>query len=307
MANTALCAAEIGTARAKEARYALLWAVQAHAAKTIDAAVMLGVPTVCMLAGMPIERVHLHAPLKPGKIIAVGRNYVEHAKERGVDVPEIPLIFFKPPSSVIGPEETIILPPQSTRVDHESELAVVIGKAGRWIQAEKAMEHVLGYTIANDVTARDLQQRDGQWTRGKGFDTFCPLGPWIETELDPADTILRCRVNGEMRQMGSTREMVFTVPQLIAFISSVMTGLSMAGIGYLPGRRQAVQFLSLPIDRPQPRIRLAQVERQQRGIAPVRGGFGGLRSRADGLQRCKDRDRVLGARSAGGRRPRWWQ
>ena len=161
--------------------------------------------------------------LKPGKIIAVGRNYVDHAKERGVDVPEIPLIFFKPPSSVIGPEEAIILPPQSTRVDHESELAVVIGKAGRWIQADQAMNHVMGYTAANDVTARDLQQRDGQWTRGKGFDTFCPLGPWIETELDPSDTILRCRVNGEMRQMGSTREMVFTVQQLIAFISTVMT------------------------------------------------------------------------------------
>ncbi len=174
-------------------------------------------------AGMPIERVRLHAPLKPGKIIAVGRNYVDHAKERGVEVPEIPLIFFKPPSSVIGPNEAIVLPPQSSRVDHESELAVVIGKPGRWIQAEEALGHVLGYTAANDVTARDLQQKDGQWTRGKGFDTFCPLGPWIETDLDPADTILRCRVNGEMRQMGSTREMVFTVQQLIAFISTVMT------------------------------------------------------------------------------------
>jgi len=174
-------------------------------------------------AGLPLERVHLHAPLKPGKIIAVGRNYVDHAKERGVDVPEIPLIFFKPPSSVIGPGEAIILPPQSTRVDHESELAVVIGKPGRWITAEQAMGHVMGYTAANDVTARDLQQKDGQWTRGKGFDTFCPLGPWIETDLDPADTIIRCRVNGEMRQMGSTREMVFNVQQLIAFISTVMT------------------------------------------------------------------------------------
>ena len=174
-------------------------------------------------AGLPLERVRLHAPLKPGKIIAVGRNYVDHAKERGVDVPEIPLIFFKPPSSVIGPGETIILPPQSSRVDHESELAVVIGKSGRWISAEQAMGHVMGYTAANDVTARDLQQKDGQWTRGKGFDTFCPLGPWIETDLDPADTIIRCRVNGEMRQMGSTREMVFSVQQLIAFVSTVMT------------------------------------------------------------------------------------
>ena len=174
-------------------------------------------------AGMPLDRVRLLAPVLPGKIIAVGRNYADHAKERGVDVPEIPLIFLKPPSSVIGPGEKIVMPPQSQRVDHEGELAVVIGKAGRWIQAEKAMEHVLGYTAANDVTARDLQQKDGQWTRGKGFDTFCPLGPWSETDLDPTDMRVTCRVNGEMRQVASTREMVFTIQQLIAFISSVMT------------------------------------------------------------------------------------
>jgi 2-keto-4-pentenoate hydratase/2-oxohepta-3-ene-1,7-dioic acid hydratase in catechol pathway len=174
-------------------------------------------------AGMPLDRVRLLAPVLPGKIIAVGRNYADHAKERGVDVPEIPLIFLKPPSSVIGPGDKIVMPPQSQRVDHEGELAVVIGKAGRWIQAEKAMEHVLGYTAANDVTARDLQQKDGQWTRGKGFDTFCPLGPWIETDLDPTDMRVTCRVNGEMRQVASTREMVFTIQQLIAFISSVMT------------------------------------------------------------------------------------
>ena len=124
---------------------------------------------------------------------------------------------------MIGPDEPIILPPQSRQVDHESELAVVMGRSGRWIPAEDALDYVLGYTAANDVTARDLQQRDGQWTRGKGFDTFCPLGPWIETDMDPSDTLLRCRVNGEMRQMGSTREMVFTVAQLISFISSVMT------------------------------------------------------------------------------------
>lgn len=174
-------------------------------------------------ASMPLDRVRLAAPVLPGKIVAVGRNYAEHAKERGVDVPEIPLIFLKPSTSVIGPEDAIITPPQSQRVDHEGELAVVIGKPGRWIAAEEALNYVLGYTAANDVTARDLQQKDGQWTRGKGFDTFCPLGPWIETELDVTDTRLTCRVNGEMRQMASTREMVFTIPQLIAFISSVMT------------------------------------------------------------------------------------
>lgn len=174
-------------------------------------------------AGMPLDQVKLHSPVEPGKIIAVGRNYAEHAKERGVDVPEIPLIFLKPPSTVIGMGDSIILPPQSQQVDHEAELAVIIGKTGRWIPAEEALSHVVGYTIANDVTARDLQKRDGQWTRGKGFDTFCPLGPWIDTDLNPADALIACRVNGEMRQMGSTREMVFTVQQLIAFISSVMT------------------------------------------------------------------------------------
>ncbi len=174
-------------------------------------------------AGMPMERVRLYAPVIPSKIIAVGRNYVEHAKEQNVEVPDIPLIFLKPPSSIIGPGDKILLPPQSQRVEHEGELAVVIGKRGRWIPAEKALEHVFGYTCANDVTARDLQRRDGQWTRGKGFDTFCPLGPWIETELDPADALVSCRVNGEMRQMASSREMVFTIPQLIAYISSVMT------------------------------------------------------------------------------------
>jgi 2-keto-4-pentenoate hydratase/2-oxohepta-3-ene-1,7-dioic acid hydratase in catechol pathway len=174
-------------------------------------------------ASMPLDRVRLAAPVLPGKIVAVGRNYAEHAKERGVDVPEIPLIFLKPPTSVIGPDDAIVLPPQSQRVDHEGELAVVIGKPGRWISAENALEYVLGYTAANDVTARDLQQKDGQWTRGKGFDTFCPLGPWIETEVDVTDTRVTCRVNGEMRQMASTREMVFTIQQLIAYISSVMT------------------------------------------------------------------------------------
>lgn len=174
-------------------------------------------------AGMPLDRVRLHAPVVPGKIIAVGRNYVEHAREQNVDVPEIPLLFLKPPTTVIGPGAKIILPPQSKQVEHEAELAVVIGKRGRWIQAEEAFDYVMGYTAANDVTARDLQRRDGQWTRGKGFDTFLPLGPWIDTEFDPSDALVRCRVNGEMRQMGSTREMVFSIPQLIAFISSVMT------------------------------------------------------------------------------------
>ena len=170
-----------------------------------------------------LDKVKLLPPILPGKIIAVGRNYPLHAQEQAVEIPEIPIIFLKPLSSVIGPGDTIQLPPQSQRVEHEVELAVVIGKGGRWIRAQQALQHVLGYTIANDVTARDLQQRDNQWTRAKGFDTFCPIGPVIETELDTSDVLVTCRVNGEMRQMSSTKEMVFSIPQLIAFVSSIMT------------------------------------------------------------------------------------
>ncbi len=174
-------------------------------------------------ATQPLSSVRLLAPVEPSKIVCIGRNYVEHAHEHGVDVPDLPLIFLKPPSSVIGPGDKIILPSQSQRVEHEAELVVVIGKPCRWAQAESALDYVFGYTIGLDITARDLQRRDGQWTRGKGFDTFCPLGPWIETDLDPADALITCHVNDEMRQMASTRDMVFTVRQLIAFISSVMT------------------------------------------------------------------------------------
>ncbi|MDF1501180.1 MAG: fumarylacetoacetate hydrolase family protein [Anaerolineales bacterium] len=170
-----------------------------------------------------LERVELFPPVQPGKIVCVGRNYVAHAEEHDAEVPEIPLIFLKPPSSVIGDGGTILLPPQSERVEHEAELAVVIGLGGRWIKRANALEHVLGYTIANDITARDLQRGDGQWTRGKGFDTFCPVGPWIETDLDPSDLIIKCSVNDQLRQMGTTRDMVFPVPTLVAFVSSVMT------------------------------------------------------------------------------------
>ncbi len=174
-------------------------------------------------ANIPLTDLHLLPPVVPSKIICVGRNYAAHAQEHDAEVPEVPLLFLKPPSSVIGPGETIFLPPQSQRVEHEGELAVVIGKRSRWLDIEGAKEAILGYTIANDVTARDLQRRDGQWTRGKGFDTFCPIGPWVETDLDPADAVITCAVNGELRQMGSTRDMVFPVRQLVAYASSVMT------------------------------------------------------------------------------------
>jgi len=174
-------------------------------------------------ANTPLASVHLLPPLKPGKIICVGRNYVAHAQEHGSEVPKIPLLFFKPPSAVIGPGSTILLPPQSQQVEHEAELVVVIGRRGFGITPEETLNYILGYTIANDVTARDLQRSDLLWTRAKGFDTFCPLGPWIETDFDPADALITCHVNGEMQQMASTRDMVFTVRQLIAFASSIMT------------------------------------------------------------------------------------
>jgi 2-keto-4-pentenoate hydratase/2-oxohepta-3-ene-1,7-dioic acid hydratase in catechol pathway len=129
----------------------------------------------------------------------------------------------KPPSSIINPGETIILPPQSQQVEHEAELVVVIGKRGRQVTPEQAQAYIYGYTVGNDVTARDLQKTDGQWTRAKGFDTFCPFGPWVDTDFDPADAVITCKVSGRPRQMASTRDMVFNVGQLIAFITSVMT------------------------------------------------------------------------------------
>jgi 2-keto-4-pentenoate hydratase/2-oxohepta-3-ene-1,7-dioic acid hydratase in catechol pathway len=174
-------------------------------------------------ASLPLNEVSLAAPVSPGKIVCVGRNYAAHAAEHDAEVPQWPLIFLKPPSSVIGHQDPILLPPQSEQVEHEAELAVVISRPARWIRAEDASDYILGYTAANDVTARDLQFRDSQWTRGKGFDTFCPIGPWIETEFEAADALITCTVNGQMRQMGSTRDMIFSVRQLLAFVTSVMT------------------------------------------------------------------------------------
>ena len=171
----------------------------------------------------PISEIHLLPPVVPTKIICIGRNYAAHASEHQVDIPEIPLIFLKPPSTITTHGEKIFLPPQSRQIEHEAELAVVIGKKGRWIDPDMAEDYIFGYTIANDVTARDLQRLDGQWTRGKGFDTFCPIGPFIETEFDPSDALITCKVNNQVRQMGSTRDMVFPIEKIIAFISSVMT------------------------------------------------------------------------------------
>jgi 2-keto-4-pentenoate hydratase/2-oxohepta-3-ene-1,7-dioic acid hydratase in catechol pathway len=174
-------------------------------------------------AGQDLADVKLLYPVQPTKVICVGRNYAAHAKEHDAEIPEVPILFFKPPSALISPGDKILLPPQSERVEHEAELCVVFGRRGRWIQPDQVPDYILGYTVANDVTARDLQFSDGQWTRGKGFDTFLPLGPWIETEFDPADSLVTSHVNGDLRQMASTRDMIFTIRQLVTFVSSVMT------------------------------------------------------------------------------------
>lgn len=172
---------------------------------------------------IPLRKVRLLPPVMPSKIVCVGRNYAEHAREQGADLPSEPLIFFKPPSSLVAPGEAIVLPPQSQQVEYEGELAVVIGKRAKNITSEIARQHILGYTIANDVTARDLQHKDNQWTRAKGFDTFCPVGPWIETSVDPFDLLVSTHVNGILRQMSSTKDMIFPIYELAAYITSIMT------------------------------------------------------------------------------------
>ena len=177
---------------------------------------------------VPLTEVRLLAPVLPSKIVAVAKNYAAHAAEMGGEVPAEPNVFLKPSTSVIGPGDPIRLPRQSSQVEHEAELAVVVGRLCKDVPAERAADVVLGLTVANDVTARDLQRTDGQWGRAKGFDTFCPLGPWIETGLDLAAVAdpglpVRCEVGGAVRQEGSTSQMVRGVPALVAWISSVMT------------------------------------------------------------------------------------
>jgi 2-keto-4-pentenoate hydratase/2-oxohepta-3-ene-1,7-dioic acid hydratase in catechol pathway len=173
------------------------------------------------------ERVRLLAPVLPSKVVAIGKNYADHAAEMGGAVPTEPVMFLKPSTSVVGPGDAITLPRQSTQVDHEVELAVVIGRLCSDVPAERARDVILGYTVANDVSARDLQKSDGQWARAKGFDTFCPIGPWIETELDftapHVDESITCSVNGESRQAGRTADLVRGVAELVAFVSAVMT------------------------------------------------------------------------------------
>lgn len=180
-------------------------------------------PDTCTM-GEKIEIERFLAPVQPSKIIAVGLNYRDHAREMGLDLPGEPILFMKPSTAVIGPFEEIRYPSQSSRVDYEAELAVVIGTACRNIRASRAKDCILGYTCLNDVTARDLQAKDGQWTRAKSFDTFAPIGPWIATDIeDPHALSITARLNGEVKQSSNTSNLIFSVFELVEFISSVMT------------------------------------------------------------------------------------
>lgn len=171
----------------------------------------------------PLPRVRLLAPVLPSKVVCIGKNYADHAAEMGGAAPATPVLFLKPSTSVVGPGDAVRLPRDSSRVDHEAELAVVIGRLCRDVPPERAHEVVLGYTCANDVTARDHQAADGQWARGKSHDTFCPIGPWVETDLDVRDLAVQCRVDGELRQDGRTAQLLHDVPAVIAWISACMT------------------------------------------------------------------------------------
>ena len=171
------------------------------------------------------DEVTLLAPTVPSKIICIGLNYHAHvAASQSADVaPEYPLIFLKPPSSIIGPGDRIVGPPQSQRVDYEAELGIVIGKRAKDVSQDRAEDYIFGFTCVNDVTARDLQKKDGQWSRAKGFDTFCPVGPWIVTDLNYSDVLVEGILNGEVKQSGRTSLMIFNIPFLISYLSSVMT------------------------------------------------------------------------------------
>ena len=172
---------------------------------------------------VPMVDVRLLPPVLPTKIVGIGKNYADHAEEMNSVAPTTPVMFLKPSTAVVGPRDSISLPTMSAQVEFEGELAIVIGRLAKDLSPERVDDAVLGYTCANDVTARDLQQSDGQWVRAKGFDSFCPLGPWISTDLDPDNLSLQTTVNGEVRQSSSTARMVHAARDLVAFVSSVMT------------------------------------------------------------------------------------
>jgi len=171
----------------------------------------------------PLDGTRLLAPCQPTKIVIVGRNYAAHARESAHDIPDEPMISIKPATAVLGPGDGIVYPTSSARVDPEAELGVVIAKPAHRVPPDKVFEYILGCTCVNDVTARDLQRKDGQWTRGKGFDTFAPIGPWIVPDVDPSGREVMCLVNGEVRQRSNTSLMLFPVPVLVSFMSHVMT------------------------------------------------------------------------------------
>jgi 2-keto-4-pentenoate hydratase/2-oxohepta-3-ene-1,7-dioic acid hydratase in catechol pathway len=172
---------------------------------------------------IPLKEVKLLAPTIPSKIVCIGKNFADHAAEIGEEVTVEPLIFFKPSSAIIGHGDAIVIPPQSKQVELEAELCLVIGKLAKNVSEEKALEYLWGVTIANDVTARDLQFGDGQWARSKGFDTFCPLGPWVETEFVPDGQVIESRINGEIRQNVAITEMVHKIPAIISYVSKNMS------------------------------------------------------------------------------------
>jgi 2-keto-4-pentenoate hydratase/2-oxohepta-3-ene-1,7-dioic acid hydratase in catechol pathway len=172
---------------------------------------------------LPLTSVEILAPTEPSKIVCIGMNYSAHAAEIAQDVPDEPLMFFKPVSSIVGPGHPIVLPWQSSQVELECELAIVVGKTAKDVPIDKVGDHILGFTIGNDVTARDLQFSDLQWARSKGFDTFCPLGPWIETDYDPEQSVLESRINGLVRQQGRTEDMNFGIYEIFAYVSQNVT------------------------------------------------------------------------------------
>jgi 2-keto-4-pentenoate hydratase/2-oxohepta-3-ene-1,7-dioic acid hydratase in catechol pathway len=172
---------------------------------------------------IPLKEVKLLAPTIPSKIVCIGKNFADHAAEIGEEVTAEPLIFFKPSSAIVGHGDAIVIPPQSKQVELEAELCLVIGKLAKNVSVDKALEYLWGVTIANDVTARDLQFGDGQWARSKGFDTFCPLGPWVETEFSPDGQVIESRINGEVRQNVAITEMVHNIPSIISYVSKNMS------------------------------------------------------------------------------------
>jgi 2-keto-4-pentenoate hydratase/2-oxohepta-3-ene-1,7-dioic acid hydratase in catechol pathway len=235
-----------------------------HGDRIATGAIQPGSDTIQVIAGtffedplptgdeIPIDDVMLLAPVLPSKLVCVGKNYAAHAAEFGMDVPEEPLLFLKPSTAVIGPGDAIRLLPINRRTDYEGELAVVMGRLARNVRAEDASRFIIGFTCANDVTLRDLQRPDDQWTRAKGFDGSCPLGPWIETSVDPTDAIVETRLNGDVVQHASTSDMVFGVAELIEYVTTFMTMLPgdvlLTGTPEGVGRIQAGDTVEVDVD-----------------------------------------------------------